>query len=458
VFSLYKPAAELMARNNQLDEAITLLLKGIEEIPVERNVFSLYLSAAELMACNNQILQGLDLLREGMRRIPFKYNRNRVVNSALYLCAISRNSTAINLIIEDESTQKNRGDQVGLGNSLLLQINHQWAAAAETAESSLSHSRINLDLLGQTAFCWLSAEQPQKAYQALNKETIPKRVFSEGNPLTWLRALTAIKIEDIEQANLYLSVFLGRELQKGEQATTLTLIKLWFEHSNLYSRTNLGYYFPHLSPSITGFNNTISYVPSDFSLSWDSLIEKANNLGENSQEGLESRVWQRQPLKIFISYAHIDENFKNELIIMMQGMQRRGIVDAWQDRRIEAGDEWYQKIKNAMEECDLALLLVSSDFIASPFINDEELPQLIIRRQQEGMRIIPIIVRPCLWDSEPIIKDLQVLPKGGKPIITYSTEYGERERVWAEIARTLENHAKAIHANRLLARSENQFN
>ena len=43
------------------------------------------------------------------------------------------------------------------------------------------------------------------------------------------------------------------------------------------------------------------------------------------------------PLKICISYSHMDETFKDELVTMLAGLQRRGIVDAWQDRRIEAG-------------------------------------------------------------------------------------------------------------------------
>src|SRR6185295_6939129 len=61
------------------------------------------------------------------------------------------------------------------------------------------------------------------------------------------------------------------------------------------------------------------------------------------------------PLKIFISYSHKDETFKDELVTMLAGLQRRGIVDAWQDRRIEAGDEWNKSIQDAMNDCDLAL-------------------------------------------------------------------------------------------------------
>ena len=149
------------------------------------------------------------------------------------------------------------------------------------------------------------------------------------------------------------------------------------------------------------------------------------------------------PLKIFISYSHKDKAFKDELVTMLAGLQRRGIVDTWQDRRIEPGDEWNKSIQDAMNECDLALLLVSPDYIASPFIQEEEQPKLLQRLQEMQLRVIPIIVRPCKWQSEPVLKDLQALPKNGKPIIKFSKTSGARDEVWTEIATAIEGRAKA---------------
>ena len=63
----------------------------------------------------------------------------------------------------------------------------------------------------------------------------------------------------------------------------------------------------------------------------------------------------------------------------------------------------------------MALLLVSAACIASRFVNDEELPDLLKRREKEGMTILPIIVRDCLWQTEPVLKDLHALPTDGLP-------------------------------------------
>lgn|GEM_PF-2374277 len=148
------------------------------------------------------------------------------------------------------------------------------------------------------------------------------------------------------------------------------------------------------------------------------------------------------PLKVFISYSHKDESFKDELVIMLSSLQRRGVIDAWQDRRIEPGLEWLQSIQEAMNECQIALLLVSSDFLASEFIVGNELPQLFQMRKAAGMRAVPIIVRACMWQSEPILKDLQALPKDGRPVISFSRETGDRDHIWMEVAKAIENLAR----------------
>lgn len=148
-------------------------------------------------------------------------------------------------------------------------------------------------------------------------------------------------------------------------------------------------------------------------------------------------------LKIFISYSHTDEALKRELDTVLAGLHRRGVVDTWYDRRIEAGDEWNESIQQAMNDCDLALLLVSPDYLASRFIQQEEQPKLLQRRREMQLRVIPIILRPCPWQNEPDLKDLQALPRDNKAIVTFSKENGDRDQAWADIAKAIEERASA---------------
>lgn len=157
------------------------------------------------------------------------------------------------------------------------------------------------------------------------------------------------------------------------------------------------------------------------------------------KDGMEAET--APTFKIFISYSHRDEAFKDDFLTFIKPLERQGILEIWHDRKIEEGDEWKAEIEKAMIECDLALLFVSKSFLASEFINDEELPQLFQRRKDEGLRVVPIIVRQCMWQEEPTLKEIQALPRDNKPIVSFSDDNGERDEIWTAISQEIKKRA-----------------
>ena len=136
---------------------------------------------------------------------------------------------------------------------------------------------------------------------------------------------------------------------------------------------------------------------------------------------------------IFICYAHEDEAFKNALTRHLAGLKRCGLIDPWDDRCIEGGDEWRTDIEIAIDGCQLAVLLVSSAFIDSDFIYSDELGRLLERHRRDGIRLLPIIVKPCAWKYEKPIESLQVRPKDGAAMVTFPEDTGARDKAWVEI-------------------------
>jgi len=165
------------------------------------------------------------------------------------------------------------------------------------------------------------------------------------------------------------------------------------------------------------------------------VMQKLESLIQQSQVGGNKTM---KPVDVFISYAHKDEIYKDELIKMLSPLQDQGILKIWQDREIEPGQEWFQAIRTAMNACDIALLLISSDFLDSRFIKGVEIPNLLKRRREEGLKVIPIIIRSCLWQSVPILKDLQALPKDGKPVASFEGK-DDKDRVWVDIATAIKD-------------------
>jgi small GTP-binding protein len=170
------------------------------------------------------------------------------------------------------------------------------------------------------------------------------------------------------------------------------------------------------------------------------LRQALHSQWEQTLAGLASKQAVEQsvtPPKVFISYAHKDEPFKDDLLTVLRPLERKGVLEIWHDRRIEEGDEWRRAIETAMNECAMVLLFVSKSFLASAFIQDNELPRLLQRRKEEGLRVVPIIISPCMWRSEPVLSDLQALPRDARPVSSSAEGYA-RDQVWVEIAQAVE--------------------
>ena len=119
---------------------------------------------------------------------------------------------------------------------------------------------------------------------------------------------------------------------------------------------------------------------------------------------------------IFISYSHKDEAWKDALQDQLQVLQYHGDFAIWDDRQIKAGDSWYPAISEAIESARVAILLISADFLKSDFVRSEEIPRLLKRRSEDGLRIVPLVVRPCPWQTVPWLSSLQGGTKDNSPL------------------------------------------
>ena len=112
-----------------------------------------------------------------------------------------------------------------------------------------------------------------------------------------------------------------------------------------------------------------------------------------------SEITGKLPPTVFISYSHPDEVWKNRLVSHLGVLQREGLLDIWEDRRIGASADWEAEIAAALARAKAAVLLISANFLNSNFILTKEAPLLLQRRMEEGLPVIPVIVRSCAWEK-----------------------------------------------------------
>jgi molecular chaperone DnaK len=103
----------------------------------------------------------------------------------------------------------------------------------------------------------------------------------------------------------------------------------------------------------------------------------------------------RSYVQLFVSYAREDSAWVERIESALSVLTLDGTFRLFVDRTIETGDLWEQKLDDAIDSSDLALLLVSGDFLGRQFIRTRELPRLFAAQEQRGLRLLPIVVRPC---------------------------------------------------------------
>lgn len=136
------------------------------------------------------------------------------------------------------------------------------------------------------------------------------------------------------------------------------------------------------------------------------------------------------PVSLFISYSHKDQELRDELEKHLAVLKRLGVIATWHDRQIAAGIQWQGAIDTNLLSAQVILLLVSPDFIASDYCYDVEVKCAMQRHEASQARVTPIILRRVMWDQAPFAK-LQALPTDAKPV----TAWEDRDAAFENIAR-----------------------
>ena len=137
----------------------------------------------------------------------------------------------------------------------------------------------------------------------------------------------------------------------------------------------------------------------------------------------EQKDEEKQTLKVFISYAKEDKEFKEKLKDHLSTLLRNNKIVIWDDEKLHAG-KWDPQIEEQLNQADIILFLVSKDFIsiAKKYIWEKEIPLAIKRNQNdEKVKLIPIVLKPCDWE-ETALGDFTALPEKAKPIISWNDE------------------------------------
>ncbi|MFK7903961.1 MAG: toll/interleukin-1 receptor domain-containing protein [Chitinophagales bacterium] len=137
-------------------------------------------------------------------------------------------------------------------------------------------------------------------------------------------------------------------------------------------------------------------------------------------------------VKFFYSYSHKDEELRECFENHMSGLKRKGVIEEWHDRKILPGEFWEKSINSNIENADLILFLVSSDFLASDYCYNKEVIKAVERHNNGLCKVVPVILRACDWEGTPF-ETIQGLPTDMKPII--SRHWHDKDEAYTNVVR-----------------------
>lgn len=100
----------------------------------------------------------------------------------------------------------------------------------------------------------------------------------------------------------------------------------------------------------------------------------------------------RIKVKFFVSYAHRNQDLAvkfTEHFLEYAEPSKKYTYHLWRDyTNILIGENWDDEIKQALEDCDVGMLLISASFLGSKYITEVEIKNL------KSKPVIPVLLGP----------------------------------------------------------------
>jgi hypothetical protein len=121
--------------------------------------------------------------------------------------------------------------------------------------------------------------------------------------------------------------------------------------------------------------------------------------------------------RVFVSYSHIDEPWLQRLRKFLKPLEDQGLIHIWDDTKILVGSDWRSEIEKSLKSAKMAVFLVTQDFLNSQFIQTQEIPSLLERAEQEGVKIVWIAVKSSTVQAS-ILARFQAANDPMQPLVT----------------------------------------
>ncbi|ACK86164.1 toll/interleukin-1 receptor domain-containing protein [Methylorubrum extorquens] len=148
------------------------------------------------------------------------------------------------------------------------------------------------------------------------------------------------------------------------------------------------------------------------------------------------------PIRVFISYSHMDDAARRRLDIHMAQLKREG-VSVFFDGDMIAGAELDPRIRRELRLADIFVALASPAYLHSRYCFEIEYGYALRKAKRGKVHLVVALIEECQWRHTRMAR-YKLLPKDGKPVSKWRP-HGE---AFEDIVNGLRGVVKAVRADR----------
>jgi len=138
--------------------------------------------------------------------------------------------------------------------------------------------------------------------------------------------------------------------------------------------------------------------------------------------------------RVFVSYSHANSSQRDELIGCLKPLEKDGAIKVWWDDLIRPGQRWREVLQEELRKADIAVLLVTSEFLDSQYCRELEVEVLRQRSTRSKLVLLPVICDATeTWKKQPWIAEVQVV-----------LACERHDEAWTRVAEAVRREAKRL--------------
>ena len=99
--------------------------------------------------------------------------------------------------------------------------------------------------------------------------------------------------------------------------------------------------------------------------------------------------------QIIIAYHQHDKAWLKKLKDSLAQLKNKATIKYWENTEFNTQSDWRPYVGKQLRQSKVVVLLISNDFLRSPFVKDNDFSVLLSQASNDQTKVIPIILSPC---------------------------------------------------------------